>query len=360
MQEKGKISSFQLYCLMFNFLIGSTIIMQSLTAAGRDTWISEILAVLAGAVMVLVYKRLACIFPNMTLIQYSQVIFGKYVGKLIAIIYLWFFLHLGVLVLRNFGEFLTNLVMPETPIWFFHVTLVLVCAWFICCGLEIMGRTSELIFPVNMLLIFLTIILVALSQVMDMKNFLPFLEHGTANILKGAFARASFPYLETVLFTMLFPFVNTVKNSKKAALWAVFSAGAVLLALLLQDISVFGENLATFSFPRYAVIRLISVGNFLDRIDPVVIAVWITTALVKVGVCLYAFVLGLAQILGMKDYKPLTKPAAALMAVLSILVYENTYEMLDFAINIWPVYAFPFEVGLPLLMLVLVSWRRLF
>lgn len=43
----------------------------------------------------------------------------------------------------------------------------------------------------------------------------------------------------------------------------------------------------------------------------------------KITVCLYAFVLGLAQWLNLKDYKPIAMPAGLLMLALSTYVYEN-------------------------------------
>lgn len=356
--EKGKLSPFQLFCLVFTFLLGSTTILQNLAVAGRDTWLSIILAVISGIIMALVTTSLALRFPNLTLIEYAQVLFGKILGRVIGALYLWYFLHLAALVVRNFGELMTSIVMPETPLWFFHLTLGLVVSFFVYHRVEVMGRFSELLFPIVILVSFLIVTLIALSGIVEINNFLPILEQGVGRVFMGAIPMASFPFFEIILFTMIFPYVNIGTNRRKAVLMGVTLSGILLLSNLVQDMAIFGGEMATLPFVRYSAIKLISVGDFIERIEAIYLAIILVDGLIKVGVCLYAFVLGLAQLLGLKDYKPLIMPSMIMMVVLSILVYENTFQMLDFAVNIYPVYAFPFQVGLPLLMLVLALIKR--
>lgn len=358
MLDQGKITPYQLFCMMTAFLSGNSIIMQSLNAAGRDTWISVVLAVLVGAVMVLVTTRLAVQFPNLTLIEYIQVLFGKSLGKIIATLYLWFFLHLGGLVLRNYGEFMTSLIMPETPIWFFDLTLALVVAYLVYQGVEVMGRLSEIIFSFGIVFIVIMISLLGLSGVLDSKNLYPVLEGGITRVIQGAVPVASFPYLQLILFTMIFPRVNIIAKSRKAALWAIVLIGMVLDGVLIMGIALEGDNLAGLTFPGYYIFRLIYVGEFIERIDPVIMTLFLMGTFIKVGISFYAFVLGLAQLLGLKNYKPLIMPSSVIMVVISLLAYKSTFEIFNFAVNVYPIYAFPFQVILPVLMLFLAKFRK--
>ncbi|MFZ3171399.1 MAG: endospore germination permease [Carboxydocellales bacterium] len=357
MLEKGKLTSIQLFCLVTSFMFGSTVILQNLTAAGRDTWISTILAIACGVIMVIITTQLALSFPGLTLIEYIELLFGKILGKLIGALYLWYFMHLGALVLRNYGDLMSITVMQETPIWFFHLTLALIVAFFVYKRIEVMGRVSELLLPLTLLISIITSIFINLSGVMLTKNLKPVLEHGLTDILKGSFSIASFPYQESILFAMIYPYVNIPTKTRKSVIAAILFSGLILLSILIQDIGIFGEQMVSLTFPRYTAVKMISVGNFVERIDPFILAIWIMSGIIKIGVCLYCFVLGLAQLLKLKDYQALIIPSALIMIVLSNLIYDNTLEMLDFAVNIYPVYVFPFQVGLPLIMLVL-SWFR--
>ena len=356
--ERGKITSFQLFCLIALFIFGSTSLLQSITVAGRDSWISHIIAIFAGVFMGLIITSLAVRFPNQTIIQYTQELFGSIVGKIIGIMYLWYFLHLGALVLRNYGEFLSNMVLPETPMWFINLTFALVVAYMAAKGIEVIARVGELFWPIIAILTIITSILISISGHKEIASHLnPVLEHGLTKVILGAVPIASFPFLEIILFSMFFPFVNIIGKSKNATLAGILFSGLLLTMILVQNIAVFGDYLATLTFPRYFIVRIISVGGFVERIEPLVLAVWLMAGLIKIGICLYAFTLGLSQITGMKNDKVLIIPTAVLMVVLSLLIYDNTFELLNFAVNIYPVYAFPFQVGLPMLMLVIAVVR---
>lgn len=358
MLDQGKLTPYQLFCIIAAFLAGNSIIMQSLNVAGRDTWMSVILAVLAGVGMVWVTTRLAVQFPSLTLIEYAQVLFGKNLGKVIGIFYVWFFLHLGSLVLRNYGEFMTTLIMPETPLWFFDLSLALVVAYLVYQGVEVMGRLSEIILFLDMVFIVIAMTLLGLSGILDIKNLYPLLEGGTSKVIQGVIPTASFPYLQIILFTMIFPRVNMPARSRKAAIWAIVLIGMVLDGVLIMGIALLGETMASLSFPGYYIFRLIRVGEFIERIDPVLMSMFLMGSFIKIGVCFYAFVLGLAQLLGLKDYKPLIMPSSVIMVVIGLLAYDNTFEIFNFATNIYPVYAFPFQVVLPILMLILARFRN--
>lgn len=358
MLDQGKISPYQLFCILAAFLAGSSIIMLNITAAGRDTWISLVLAAIIGVVVLMVTTRLAVKFPNLTIIEYTQILFGRSLGKVIGALYVWYFFHLGALVLRNYGEFMTTLIMPETPLWFFQLSFALVVAYLVYQGVEVIGRLSELIFFFYMMSVVIIMTLLGLSGVLHIKNLLPILEGGVSRVIKGAVPIATFPFLELILFTMIFPQVNSPAKIRKAAFWAIFVMGMVLDGVLMMGIAILGENLARLTFPGFYIFRMIYVGRFIERIDPAIISIFYMGGLIKISVCFYAFILGLSQLLGLKDYKPLIIPSAVIMVVLSILVYENTFEMFNFATNIWPVYSIPFQVVFPLLMLIVAKFRK--
>lgn len=359
MLEKGKVNSSQMFCMVSLFIVGSSTLLQSITSAGRDTWLSHIIAMLAGIVYAWVLTAMGRKFPDKTLIEYLQEVFGKPLGKMLGVMYLWYFIHLGALVLRNNGDFFTNMVMPETPLWFFLLTFGLVVAYYVFNGIEVIGRLSELAFPIVICLSFLISLLITLSGHTKYSiNLRPFLEHGLTRIFQGAIPIAAFPFQEIILFAMIFPFLNQLEKSRKVTMGAVLFTGCIMLLVLLQGIAIFGEYMAALVFPRYFAVRMISVGQFIERIDPVILTSWILASLVKTGICLYAFVLGTAQLTGMRDYKPIVVPAALLMILLAQILYDNTFEMLNFAVNIYPIYAFPFQILIPLVVLFMALIRK--
>ena len=52
-------------------------------------------------------------------------------------------------------------------------------------------------------------------------------------------------------------------------------------------------------------------------------ALWIVTLYFKATLYFYVSVLGIAQILKLKDYRPLTLPLGMIVVVLSLIIYPN-------------------------------------
>lgn len=355
MIEKGKISAFQLFCLIVSFLLGSTTILQNINVAGRDTWISSGIALFFGIGGSLMFVYLVSKFPGKNLAEYSEMIFGRAAGTLINLLYVWYFLHLGALVLRNYAELLSGTVMPESKLWLFGVFFGIASAYLVKHKIESMGRLSEIALPITIAVSLLTTVLIAFSNVIDLQHLLPIMEHGIKPVLLGAVPIISFPYMEIVVLAMCIPYINNPKKTKFIVPAGVFLTGVILTMVSAETISIFGLFSGSLSFPRFFAVRLISIGQFINRIEAIMLIVWIMSGLIKIGVCLYASTLTIAHIFRLKDFGFLAIPMTALMVSLSILLYPDIFQMLDFAVNIYPIYAFPFQVILPFTMCVLAK-----
>lgn len=358
MVEKGKISQFQLFAMIVLFLFGSTTIVTSINIAGRNTWISAIFSLFAALGIAKVIFLLSQKFPGQTLVEYLPLLLGRKLGKLVAVFYLWYFLHLGSIVLRNYGELLGAAIMPETPIWFFHLTLGLVTAFLIYNKLEVMGRMSELAFPFTIGLSLMTSLLLTVTGHLKWETLLPIFETGIKPIILGSIPLTAFPYGELIIFAMIIPYLKEAKKAKRPLFSGLLFGWIILFFTLTETLSFYGEYMATLAFPRFFAVRLISIGDFIERIEPLILATWLMAGLIKVGVCLYGFVLGFAQLFRISDYNFLVIPAITMMAGLANLIYENIFEMLNFTVNIYPLYAMPFQIGFPLLLLILATFKQ--
>jgi spore germination protein KB len=135
--------------------------------------------------------------------------------------------------------------------------------------------------------------------------------------------------------------------------------GFFLVLSILVVIATFGPNVAsTFIFATFDAIRMVSLANFLERLDAAMVAIWMLGGVVKVGVFYYAAVLGSAQWLGLKDYRPLVMPVGVILLGLAALC-PNVVDLLGFISMTWPPYALLiFEAGIPLMLLTVALVRR--
>ncbi|MDS1030868.1 endospore germination permease [Bacillota bacterium LX-D] len=351
--EKARISSIQLFLLLFGFLFGSTVILHPTSSAKNDAWLAILLGGVGGALLMGIYVAIALLNPSRTLVEILRDRFGKFVGNAVSILYIWYFIHIASLVFRNFGEFIASVTIPETPMIVVIGIFAAILVYAINSGVEVMGRLSELFVPV--LPVVVLIIFLSLITTHDFTAFLPMLENGMGPVWNAAFGFITFPFGETVAFLMLFPHLNKKGNLKKIAALSALFLVVLSLLLFIMDITVLGSNLmqrATF------VPHLISLLIPGLNVEPLVDINLLIGGGIKISVCIYAAAKALSQVLGISDYRKLTTAITTFCVVLSIWVYENVLEMFSWAEKVWPYYSIPFQMIIPLLLLFLSLRKR--
>jgi len=357
MMERGKISAAQGFQLMIGFMLGSSVLfILGLEEAGKDTWLASLLAAFLGVGVVLLFTQLGRRFPGQTIVQYSPKVLGLFLGKTVGLIYIFYAVYLGSLVLRNFSDFLIGTVMPETPALVFLIILGMLTSYAVVNGLEILGRSVEFTLP--MVLISMLLVFVLSWQDMRFENFLPPLEDGIKPLFKGTISNFGFPFGETILFAMLFSYQNDLKQGQKAYLLGMLAGGILLALRIILVIALLGTELSEqTAYPTYTATRYTKVV-LLERLEPILMASFIITGFLKISVCHYAGALGLAQLFNLKTYKPLVLPLAVVMISLSLITYENAGEVIVFASKIWPVFSFPIQVAIPVVLLLISMLKK--
>lgn len=245
--NKEQISDKEAFCLLFIFIMGSTLIIGIGGEAKNDAWIAGIVGILASLPFILIYSRIVSLFPGRDLFDILNLATGKIIGKLIALLYIWYAFHLGALVIRNFGEFVNTVALPETPMLFVMFYLTLVCVIAVRSGVEVMARVSAYMLPVLIFIIFI-VQLLAIPEI-NLNNLKPILGNGIAPVLAGGFSAFSFPFAETVLFIGIFFALKTKKSPYKVYLSGILLAGALIVALTIRNISVLGTLVGSLYFP---------------------------------------------------------------------------------------------------------------
>lgn len=360
MDDIERISRWQLATVTIGFLLGTSTLIVHTGPAKQDAWMSVILGGILGMIMMSLWYRLANMFPGELPAQYFPKVAGKYIGTGLSLLYVWFCFHLAALVIRNVVEVYMTTVFVYTPPCVIYAMSSFLSLYALFSGFEPFARTTELVIPVMLLLTAGILLLTAATpDLIKMENFLPMFEKGVVPMLKGAFANFGFPFGETIVLLSTLPHVKRQSESKKYLIWA-FVIGTLTLTLIqVRNIAVLGPaQLKGSVFPSLLAVQMINVGQFIQRLDALVLFVWTFGAFKKGTVCLFAVIDNLKVILGIKDKKLLIFPICATTACFSRLLYRNTIDMLDFADYVFPVYAFPFEVIIPSLILVLAVIRK--
>ncbi|MEY2196590.1 endospore germination permease [Neobacillus sp. BF23-41] len=357
MLEKGKISSFQMGIMMYPVVVGTAdLLLPGITAkfAKNDLWISPIIASLMGLFTLFIAYQLHRLYPNQTIIQYSKHIIGLIPGKILGIIYLFFFLHVNGLIIRQYGEFIVGSFLPRTPISVVISTMILVCAFAVCGGLEVLGRASQFFVPIVVLL--WGVIVILLIPDMDPKNILPILEKGITPPIIGAITPMGW-FTHFILISFILPFVT---DQEKGMKWGIISIFGIMITLVLLNMTtffVFGRNTANYLYPVMFAVRYIRIADFFEQIDPVIVAIWVSGTFIKISVYYYALVLGTTQWLNLSNCRPVVFPLGFLLILFSFWSIPSLLELVHF-LRIVPFYNMTIEMVIPTFLLLIAVLRN--
>ncbi|WP_311315152.1 MULTISPECIES: endospore germination permease [unclassified Bacillus (in: firmicutes)] len=358
--ENGKISSSQFTILVTFFIIGGSILYGPTSlvhGARQDAWIANILVLGMGLLLVLLYNELGSCFPNMTITEYSEKILGKWLGKVVSLLYFTYFFLSTANFVRQAGDFTTTQFMPDTPITSIHILFFLIVIMGVRIGIEPFSRASEVFFPLVVMLVLIFII--SLSNQIEFQHIQPVLGEGMKPVIRVAFHSLGTPYLQLVLLLMLFPYVNQTKEAKKSFLFGTLIGGIVLILVTSLSILVLGtETTERHQFVSYVLARKINVGDFFQRIEAVMAIIWFITMYFKITIYFYASILSLSQVFKLKNHRFLTYPLGMITIVLSLVINENIVESNKQA-EFWTSYSLPFGLFFPLLMLIVSKIKKI-
>ncbi len=350
------INNKQAICMMAIFVMGSTLIIGTGGAAKNDTWIAIVLGFTMALPVVFMYARILTLFKGINIYDIVQLVFGKVIGKAIVLIYTWYAFHLGAMVLRNFGEFINTVAMPETPIIVPMLLLGMLCIMVVEGGIEVLGRVAKFLFPV----IIVTLLVVNILGISNIhpEYIKPIFYNGLAPVAAGAFSAFSFPFAETILFTTILAALQPSQSVYKVYLYGLLIGAMVVLIISTRNIMVLSPDIVSAAyFPSHISVSRISIGNFLQRIEVTVATVLIVTIFIKASVCLYAACLGVSKIFGLPNHRTITTQMGLLMIYFSYILYDDIIEMTDWAFKVYAYYAFPFQVIIPLIILIAAEIR---
>jgi spore germination protein KB len=347
--KKEIITQKQGIVIMIMFILGSSLVFGSSGKAKQDIWIAVLVAMLMAVPTFFIYARLLSIFPGKNLFEILDAVFGNVMGKIFALPFIWYAIHLGSLVIRDFTEFIQITSLPVTPQYFVAIIMVLLCIWAARAGIEVIGRWISIIFPAAM--IFILIITLLLFPLFEFKNLKPVLYNGFNPILETAFTIFTFPFAETVIFLAILNCLQSKCSTYKVYYWSLLIGGSIMFFIIVNNILALGvANTSIMNFVTFESARLISIG-FLERIEVTVSSLILLSGFVKISICLYAASKGIAKVLNINNYKQIVAPVGLLMMILSIIIFRSTMEWYEFTVKTYKIYAIPFQIILPLTIL---------
>lgn len=310
---------------------------------------------LEGLIFLAIYNWLAIQHPGKNLIEINELVFGKYLGKALSWLYLLFFLYVSAELLRTFASFFA-IVMTGTPLMVFLIIPLLIASFAIRYGLEVISRYSQIVSIVVIIIFCFDFIL--LFPNIKISNFLPFMDISLPKMLVAIQGIAALPFGEAVVFLMIISCLSNPVAAARSMKKSFIFAGLFLTLFAARTITVLGPYAAASTYPGFATIRLINIADVFSRVEIILAMLYLSLGFVKGSLFYYGSVVGAAQLLNMRSYRPLILPIGALLLNISMLVYEEyIYDLIDAGL-LFPFYSMIFAFFLPLLTLIVAKIKK--
>lgn len=334
--EKARIDRVQFFILLILFEMGTSLVTPFSISAGKDAWLAILFGSLLGCLFFLMYYQLYQWFPEDSFTGYVKKILGKKLGTAVGYIYAIAALYISSRVLRVFGEALLSSTYPETPLVIVHALMILVVIYAVNKGIETIARTAELTIMIVFILAIFGFVLIVLSGVMDIDRILPILENGFVPVLKTVVTETmNVPFGEVMIFTIIFPYLNNNRRMRIIGVGAMLLSGIMIAGTMLINILTLGFHVVEDSgFPLLATIQMISVADFIERLDVLFLIVLFIDVFSKLVLFFYFGLIGLTELFGLESHKQISYPIGMIVLFCSLTIATNYSEYAYQSINI--------------------------
>lgn len=341
--SKGKISIRQAMILLFMMILSPIIRLfpqYCAEMAGKAGWLAPFAAVVPMTLLILVVNSFFKKYGGANLADVFSVILGRFIGRLLSVLYLIWLLLLLALYVRYYAERLLSSILPHTSIAFLIISILIFVFIAVRSGLAPIARVNELFFIV-FLLIFLITFIFALPKI-KLGNYMYVSYLDALPVMKASYVIiAIWGY-----FLFIFFFADRINNKehiKRFGFQALLLIAAFSVMILLMTIGTLNPVITTrMSLPFFIALKNVTVVETVERLESLLIALWIISDFVTVTAFTYICVSLMKSIFSLTDTRPLTSPVILFSGIGSLFLAGNRFELEKFS-N---------DVGLPVNVLV--------
>lgn len=337
MLKKEIISTNQFVWMLFSIITSFTTLQIPgllIFHAGRDAWLSVIIAWLLDVLLAIVYAYMGIRFPGENFVQYSITILGKYLGRIVGAMFPIYFLMVASVLMRAITTLINNMMLQSTPMEVILFSGYILITYSVRKGIEVIARACEVLGPIYLLSFAILFTLVTPS--VKISRLKPQLIEGFYPVFSGSIFILAFIGI-CIMMGAFIPICNRPENGFMAKFIAVSIGASVVCILVVLCVAAFGpEQAGNMLNPGLRLAQLVKIGETIERLEVIWFIVAIGAGIMTSVILIWAFSVEISQIIGLSTYKPIVYPAALVALVLSITSFDNSIDLFNFAFYSYP------------------------
>jgi spore germination protein KB len=356
-----KISGLQLFYLMAGYVLGTAIILGLGLNSKQDAWIFILIGLSGSLILMAIFTQLALYYPGDSLVEMLPKIIGKFLSYPVSLLYIFHFTYSAARASRELGHLIVTTILSETPIFVVIASFMVLMIYCLRGGVETLGRMAEIVFPIYIFSLILIWFLLFNVDQFDIRNLTPILGNGLKPVMKEAVPVAiNFPFGETIVILMLIPYLSNKKDARRIGMSFILVGGLLLVVNSIMMISVLGPEIYSRDiFSLLAATQMVSVADFLERFDALVILMMVAGVFFKVGAFTFAAAVGISHLLRLKQTRSVVLGLGSIIPPLSLVTASSFVEHIEFGFSFYVTYVHTvLQIILPSLFLCIAFIRK--
>jgi len=325
-------------------------IIPSTTAAiaKQAAWFSPALSFVLLIPVIFALKSVFMKYQDKSFTEILEIIFGRFIGKMAGIGYILFILALTAINTRSTSDQLVLSICPHVkPDYFILAMLVLIAFSVYKGGFTVIARMGEILLPV-FVSAFLLLCCLA-GQNIKLSRILPICGLDFLPVLKAsAFVGGVEAHLP-----LMFLLGNFINNKEKIGRTCMRTAVVYTLLLIILLVTVVGslgaETTADAPLPFMTAVKLISVFQSIERIEPIIVMLWIFSDYLLISVLLLSLLNMLQSLCKLSNTRNLIMIYLIVVYFLAMILGRNLFEIQRFLEAFLPPMLLFLGYALPLL-----------
>lgn len=303
--QSRQITVLQTAAILVSTIIGVGVLslpLFAVRAADSAAPIVTLFGILVAFIGLALIAWLGMRFPDHTIIQYSEQIIGKWLGRLGSVFVILFFAVLTSLTAREFGEVVVTSVLKSTPVEVTVIVMLMLAAVSARKSLTIFTYIHNFYFPL-LLVPCLLIAILSLSNA-EIINLQPIIWSTSNHVLLGTFTIAAL-FQGSFILTLIIPSMKHPKKAMKASVYGMLIAGGLYLIIVAAAVSVFGsEEVKKLLWPTLELAKATTLpANILERLDAAFLAVWVTAVFTTLLSSYFLTTYSLKQLFQLQEHR---------------------------------------------------------
>jgi len=326
-----RISVHQFMIVLAAVLLGTTFfpVAQIVAGeAGRAGWLAVIPGMSLGLPFLLLTLNLAGRYPGKNLLEITTQVLGKWIGKAIGLGFTMITTYFGSLLLRQIADTWERTVQPQVS-EYIHlggaVILVVILCW---VGIEVYARFTEVVFPLVVLTLFITLGLSIPRFEWDQLQ--PLFERGLVSMVWAGLQIAPYTLEGALFLTGLISYLPSGKNDRKrlrnGAILALALVGILNTLVSLTEIMVFGPvETERLNYGILVLGSMVQVARTIAGVESLFMIIWLGANVIKITAFFYMSIWGLHHVFGIKKSIKWYVPLSIIYLVIGFMGPENIF-----------------------------------